>query len=93
MFDMNEILCAALNGTLDKQLNEGKMSEVVEKKSGGYVLVDTCNTIDHDWETMVFECDAEGNVEDWGELDCERYDSQEEAKEGHNKMVEEWKAR
>ena len=37
------------------------------------------------FETMVFPKD------DWGELDCERYCTYNEAVEGHQTMVEKWK--
>lgn len=42
---------------------------------------------------MVFECDENGKVTNWGELDVDRYENYEEAKEGHEKMVSEWKLR
>lgn len=47
------------------------------------------STVHLDWghyeeiETMIFECDADGNVENWSELYCQRYFSDEEAIEGH----------
>ena len=43
-----------------------------------------------EYETMVFKCDKDGDVEDWGELDKENYETEEEAKKGHKKMVEKW---
>lgn len=42
------------------------------------------------YETMVFKCDAAGNVTDWIELACDRYTTREEAIEGHANMVTEW---
>lgn len=41
-------------------------------------------------ETMVFECDAQGNVTNFLELDARRYTTYEEAKAGHKHMVETW---
>ncbi len=35
------------------------------------------------YETMVFACDAEGEVTNWSELYCDTYDSEEEARKGH----------
>lgn len=39
----------------------------------GYVWIDTCDTFDRGWETMVFRCDENGNVLDWMDLDSELY--------------------
>ena len=38
------------------------------------------------FETMVFPKEGE-----WGELDCRRYSTEEEALAGHEEMVEKWK--
>lgn len=43
-----------------------------------------------DYETMVFHCDEEGEPTDWTEVDAARYDSEEEALDGHRQMVERW---
>lgn len=42
------------------------------------------------YETMVFKCDKKGEVDDWGELDKANYDTEEEAWEGHKRMVAKW---
>ncbi len=45
------------------------------------------------YETMVFPCDAEGNVTNWGgEEYCERYFSPEDAELGHEKTLNEWRS-
>lgn len=67
-----------------------KLTNLV-KTSNGYVLIDTCFTLDHGWETMVFECDENGKVNKWLELDVDRYGSQVAAENGHWQMVEKWK--
>ncbi len=48
--------------------------------------------IDHGWggtplwyETMVFP-----NEDDYGDLDCDRYTTREQAEAGHRAMVEKW---
>ena len=41
-----------------------KLSTTVRTKGGQYVWVDTCFTLDHGFETMVFPCDERGNVTD-----------------------------
>ena len=44
----------------------------------------------HIFETMVFPCDAEGDVTNWQELDSQRYRTIDEARIGHNDMVQSW---
>ena len=54
----------------------------------GYVWIDTCDTFDRGWETMVFRCDENGNVLDWMDLDSELYINENNAFKGHDEMVE-----
>ena len=56
----------------------------------GYVYVSTVDTLDSGLETMVFMCNSVGDVLDWGELDCESYDTFEEAEAGHKMMLAKW---
>jgi hypothetical protein len=44
----------------------------------------------HIFETMVFASDAEGDVTNWQELDSQRYRTIDEARIGHNDMVQSW---
>lgn len=67
--------------------NAPKLTDYVNDK----YCIDTCFAVDHGWETMVFPCDANHNVTDWGDLDADWYASFEEAQEGHKAMVEKWK--
>lgn len=46
-----------------------------------------------EYETMVFPCDARGNVIDWSEDYCDRYKTEEQALEGHASTVKEYEAR
>ena len=39
------------------------------------------------YESMVFECDADGKVTNWTELKGVRYDSREAAELGHDELV------
>lgn len=39
------------------------------------------------YETMIFRCTNEGKVTNWGELFCDRYETQETAAEGHARVV------
>ena len=68
-----------------------QLRDVVATKNGQYVAVDTCWTIDHGWETMVFQCNSEGNIESYADLDADWYDSEAEAAEGHVAMIKKWK--
>ena len=43
------------------------------------------------YETMVFECDENGKVTNWEDLDKANYLTEEEAMEGHEIMVDKWK--
>lgn len=43
------------------------------------------------FETMVFPCDANGKVADFGDLDCDRYSTEAEALAGHAALVAKWK--
>ena len=70
-----------------------RKSDVVKLLGGQYVWIDTCYTLDHGWETMVFECDEDGKVKSWMDLDCENYFSEASASQGHDDMVEKWESR
>lgn len=67
-----------------------KLQEWKLQKQVGNMLV---STVRLHWptfteiETMVFSCDEDGNVTDWGELYCHRYNSDEEAIAGHAIML------
>ena len=61
------------------------------KTSKGYVLIDSRNTFDHGFETMVFRCDQNGNVSNWLDIDVDRYFSYEEMLEGHVCMINKWR--
>jgi len=43
-----------------------------------------------DYETMVFRCSEEGEVESWTELDFRRYVTKDEALAGHEEIVGKW---
>jgi hypothetical protein len=43
-----------------------------------------------EYETMTFAADETGKVTDWLELDCHRYDTEQEALEGHADVVATW---
>lgn len=68
-----------------------KKSTIVKTKTRGYVLVDTCYTLDRGWETMVFASDKNGNVSNWSDLDCDVYATNFQASDGHEEMIEKWK--
>lgn len=45
---------------------------VVFKLDKDYYLADQADTFDYGWETMIFKCDKEGNVDSWMELYTDR---------------------
>ena len=49
------------------------------------------DAIGHPFETMVFKCDKNGDVEEWDELDKKNYDNEKQAEKGHKQMVSKWK--
>ena len=55
---------------------------------GKHYLVSTVELIGGfhglEYETMAFACDAEGEVTNWFEMYCDKYDSEEEARKGHD---------
>lgn len=55
-----------------------------------YFYIDTCFTDDCGNESMVFECDENGKVTDWEDLDCRRYFDDSEMEKVHNEMVQKW---
>jgi hypothetical protein len=82
--------------------NDRKVANsIVTTEAGVKVLVSTVHLgIDHGWggkplwyETMVFLMDKNGEkVVDWGGLDSNRYETEEEALQGHADMVMKWYA-
>ena len=80
MFDINTIL----NGVLKSEST--KLSDVVEHK-GNYYFVDSCYTLDHGYETMIFTCDANGNVTNWSDLYCDIHLSERQMIDAHRAIV------
>lgn len=67
-----------------------KLTTTIQRKSGSYVMIDTCFTLDHGYETMVFASDENGNVTDWTDLDVKRYPNASVASRGHTDMCLKW---
>lgn len=44
------------------------------------------------FETMVFRADGE-EITDWREVQCRRYETEDEALVGHASIVEEWRSK
>ena len=65
----------------------------VVESSRGPVLIDTRYTFDGYYETMVFKCDKNGAVDNWIELDVDRYPSIMEMRDGHQRMIGKWTAK
>ena len=64
-----------------------RLSDVVQVNRN-YYWVDSCLTMDHGYETMIFPCDRNGNVTDWIDLYCENYRAEEEMAIRHVAIVE-----
>ena len=58
--------------------------------ANGKYFISTNDTFDHGWETMVFSRNPQNGDIDYGELDVDHYDSQEEAYDGHDRMIAKW---
>lgn len=71
---------------LSKVARETALSDVV-KLNGNYYYVDSCYTLDHGYETMVFACDSNRNVTDWSDLYCEIYDNRDEMEIRHYEII------
>jgi hypothetical protein len=67
-----------------------KIGTVVKTKNGQYVLVDTCFTLNHGYETIVFPCLPNGKITDWGKLDMDLYPSAVAARFGHYVVCDKW---
>lgn len=59
--------------------------------TGRFVVVDSRETMDAGYETMVFEAEGNGDVIDYDDLDVARYETWQEMEKGHEKMCEKWK--
>ena len=71
-------------------LLDGRATDIIQTRTGKYVYIDTCWTIDHGWETMVFTCDKNGNVTSWVDIDVMIYATKTDADEGHTEMINKW---
>ena len=62
--------------------------KTVIERATGYYLVSTVDTFDAGLETMVFRCKKDGEVTDYTDLASDRYNTVEEARNGHQHMVD-----
>lgn len=44
-----------------------------------------------EYETMVFECDKNGKVKNWKDLDHKNFSNKQDGKKIHKKMIAKWK--
>ena len=42
------------------------------------------------YETMIFQCEESGQVDNWSELDVHHYKTKEKALKDHNRLVRKW---
>lgn len=62
------------------------MQEYIKTKTDEF-FISTADVPFSGWETMVFPA-KNGEVTDWDELYCDTYSCEEEAMQGHAKVVE-----
>ena len=74
-----------------KKARTNALNDIVICPNGKHVYIDSCFTINHGYETMVFPCDENGKVTDWGDIDASWYSTYEEMQTGHTTIVEKWK--
>ena len=71
---------------------DNKLKQEIIKREDKYYFVSTIEVQsffdDYNYETMIFTCDKEGEVEDWQDLYCEKYKTIEEANNGHQEIIE-----
>ena len=59
----------------------------IVKCNGKVYYVDSVETSDCGLETMVFKCDENGEVTDWTDLYCERYNNYAEMLNRHDYII------
>ena len=62
----------------------------VQCADGQSVWIDSRETLESGYETMVFPCDNDGNVENWQHIDRKLYNTYEEMQAGHTETVKKW---
>ena len=71
-----------------KETGYRELSHIIKSKNK-YYLVDSNDTFDFGYETMVFLFNIkEDDVENWGDLYCKRYTTEEEMKKHHFEVCE-----
>ena len=63
-----------------------QMRDVINR-GGQYYFVSTNDVPYTGFETMIFPCNEDGEVTNWGELYCDRYDTVLEATVGHTRAI------
>lgn len=68
-----------------KETGMRDLSHIV-KSNNKYYFVDSNDTFDVGFETMVFLCDENGENINWSDLFAKRYNTEEEMRESHYKI-------
>lgn len=74
-----------------KKLTDRDMGHVVQHENGKYYYIDTCYTIDHGCETMVFECEKISEKlfkVDWSEKHMKLHNLWSDMEEYHAWIIE-----
>ena len=71
---------------------EFRLTDNIYAKAWGEVAVDTCLTFEGFYETMVFQIDVTTGRPCYStEVDSMRYADEDQAREGHQKMIDKWR--
>lgn len=60
-----------------------ELGDIVRTEDGTFFYVDSAETFDAGFETMVFPCDEDGQVTSWRERYVEHYESEKEMEQRH----------
>lgn len=63
-----------------------ELSHIVESENK-YYFVDSNDTFDRGYETMIFKCDENGDNIDWTDIFCKNYDTYVEMELSHNNII------
>ena len=73
--------------TVVREVKGRDLGHIVRLNNGNHCYVDSNNTFDCGYETMVFACDESGRNIDWSDLYCEHYRSYADMKKRHEYII------
>ena len=76
---------------MGKQMTYDKQKK--HTTTSGKYFISTNNTFDHGWETMVFSRNPQSGDIDYAEIDVTWYESEEDAYDGHDRIISKWESK